>query len=103
MDFAMKAVAESREARYNYERIFVKQGPPQGMTEEEFQHVSDQLRERLKQVADRTGDLGDDIFGLVQKTAFSGINTGGQSGSKPTRRTAAEQRDKAKTPRPEMG
>jgi hypothetical protein len=42
-------------------------------------------------------------LGLVQKTAFSGISTGGQSGSKPTRRTAAEHRDKAKTPRPEMG
>jgi predicted nucleotidyltransferase len=58
----MKPVAETREARYNYERIFVKQGPPQGMTKEQFQQVSDRLRERLKQAADRTGDLGSDIF-----------------------------------------
>lgn len=58
----MKPVAETKEARYNYERIFTKQGPPQGMTEEQFQEVSDQLRRRLKQEAGRTGDLGDDIF-----------------------------------------
>ena len=57
-----KPVAETREARYNYERIFVKPGPPQGMTEEQFQQVSDRLRKRLKQEAGRTGDLGDDIF-----------------------------------------
>jgi hypothetical protein len=37
----MKPVAETREARYNYDRIFVKQRPPQGMTEEEFEQVSD--------------------------------------------------------------
>jgi len=58
----LKPVAETREARYNYERIFVKPGPPQGMTEEQFQQVSDRLRERLKQEAGRTGDLGDDMF-----------------------------------------
>lgn len=32
------------------------------MTEEQFQQVSDRLRERLKQEAFRTGDFGDDIF-----------------------------------------
>jgi hypothetical protein len=58
----MKPVAETREARYNYDRIFVKQGPPQGMTEEQFQQVSARLRERLRQEAGRTGDLGNDIF-----------------------------------------
>src|SRR5437773_1959082 len=58
----MKPVAETKEARDNYDRIFTKQGPPQGMTEEQFQQVSDRLRERLKQEAGRTGDLGDDIF-----------------------------------------
>src|SRR5947209_20386459 len=58
----MKSVAETKETRYNYERIFAKQGPPQGMTWEQFQQVSDRLRERLKQEAGRTGDLGDDIF-----------------------------------------
>jgi predicted nucleotidyltransferase len=58
----MTPVAETREARYNYDRLFVKEGPPQGMTEEQFQQVSDRLRERLKQEAGRTGDLGDDIF-----------------------------------------
>jgi hypothetical protein len=41
--------------------------------------------------------------GLVQKVAFSGIKIGGRSGSKPTRRMAAEHRDEAKNPRPEMG
>jgi hypothetical protein len=58
----MTPVAETREARYNYDRIFVKRGPPQGMTEEQFQRVSDRLRERLKREAGRTGDLGNDIF-----------------------------------------
>jgi len=58
----MKPVAETRKARYNYDRIFTKQGPPQGMTEEQFKQVSVRLRERLKQEAGRTGDLGDDIF-----------------------------------------
>ena len=37
-------------------------GPPQGMTEEQFQRLSDFLRTRLKKEAHRTGDLGDDIF-----------------------------------------
>ena len=60
--YIMKPVAETKEARYNYERLFVKQGPPQGMTPEQFQQVSDRLRERLKQEAGRTGDFGDDIF-----------------------------------------
>jgi predicted nucleotidyltransferase len=32
------------------------------MTEEQFQQMSARLRERLKQEAGRTGDLGDDIF-----------------------------------------
>jgi len=32
------------------------------MTEEQFQQVSDRLRERLKQEAGRTGDLGEEIF-----------------------------------------
>ena len=58
----MKPVADTREARYNYERIFAKEGPPQGMTKEQFQQVSERLRERLKQEAVRTGDLGNDIF-----------------------------------------
>lgn len=58
----MKPVTETRGARYNYYRIFVKEGPPQGMTAEQFQEVSDRLRNRLKQEADRTGELGDDIF-----------------------------------------
>lgn len=58
----MKPVAETKEARYNYERIFAKQGPPQGMTEEQFQQLSIRLRGRLKQEAERTGDLGNDIF-----------------------------------------
>jgi len=58
----MKAIAETKEARYNYERIFVRQGPPQGMTEEQFQQLSDRLRERLKQEAGRTSNLGEDIF-----------------------------------------
>src|SRR5262249_49360859 len=58
----LKPVAGTRAARYNYERIFVKQGPPQGMTEEQFQQVSDRLRERLKQEAGRTGGLRVDIF-----------------------------------------
>jgi predicted nucleotidyltransferase len=58
----MKPVAQTKEARYNYARIFVKQGPPQGMTEEQFRRVSLRLRERLKEEAGRTGDLGDDIF-----------------------------------------
>lgn len=58
----MKRVAETKEARYNYERIFAKQGPPQGMTARQFGELSDRLRERLKQEAGRTGDLGDDIF-----------------------------------------
>ncbi len=57
-----KPVAETRKARYNYERIFVEKGPPQGMTEEQFQLVSDRLRDRLRQEAARTGDLGDDLF-----------------------------------------
>jgi len=58
----MKPVAETREARYNYDRILTKQGPPQGMTEEQFQEISNRLRDRLKQEAGRTGDFGDDIF-----------------------------------------
>jgi hypothetical protein len=45
----------------------------------------------------------DGILGLVQKAAFSGSRTRGQSGSKPTQGTAAEHSDEAKTPRPEMG
>jgi hypothetical protein len=56
------SVAETGKARYNYQRIFVKKGPPQGMTEEQFRQVSNRLRERLKEEADRTGDLGNDIF-----------------------------------------
>jgi hypothetical protein len=67
----MKPFAETRQARYNYDRIFVKQGPPQGMTEEQFQQVSDRLRERLKQEAGRTGYFGDDIF--VHGSRGSGI------------------------------
>jgi hypothetical protein len=58
----MKAVAGTRETVYNYNRIFTKQGPPQGMTEEQFQRVSDRLRECLQQETQRTGDLGDDLF-----------------------------------------
>ena len=58
----MKPVADTREARFNYDRIFPKQGPPQGMTEQQFQQVSERLRKSLKQEAGRTGDLGDDIF-----------------------------------------
>ncbi len=58
----MIPVAETREDRYNYDRIFARQGSPQGMKEEQFQQVSDRLRQRLKQEAGRTGDLGDDIF-----------------------------------------
>jgi predicted nucleotidyltransferase len=58
----MKPVAETKKARYNYDRIFAKKGPPQGMTVEQTQQLSDRLRERLKEAADRTGDLGDDIF-----------------------------------------
>jgi predicted nucleotidyltransferase len=58
----MKPVADTREARYNYERIFTKPGPPQGMTEEQFQVMSDRLRKRLREEANRTGDFGDDIF-----------------------------------------
>jgi hypothetical protein len=58
----MKPVAETREARYNYDRIFVKQGPPQGMTGEQFQQLSERLRKRLQEAASRTGDLGDDLF-----------------------------------------
>jgi len=40
----MKPIAETNQARYNYDRIFTKQGPPQGMTEEQFQLVSERLR-----------------------------------------------------------
>lgn len=40
----------------------MKLGPPQGMTEEQFEQVSDRLRELLRQEASRTGDFGDDIF-----------------------------------------
>src|SRR5207244_6742823 len=58
----MKSVDETKQASYNYERNITKQGPPQGMTEEQFQRMSDRLRGRLKQEAGRTGDLGDDIF-----------------------------------------
>lgn len=58
----MKPIAETRQARYTFDRIFTKHGPPQGMTEEQFQQVSDRLRSLLKQEADRTGDLGGDIF-----------------------------------------
>jgi predicted nucleotidyltransferase len=58
----MKPVADTKEARYNYDRIFTKPGPPQGMTEEQFQQMSDRLRKRLKEEASRTGDFGDDIF-----------------------------------------
>jgi hypothetical protein len=58
----MKRVAETRQDRYNYHRIFVKQGPPQGMTEEQFREVSVRLRRRLNEEQARTGDLGDDFF-----------------------------------------
>lgn len=58
----MKPIASTTEARYNYDRVFTKLGPPLGMTEEQFQQMSDRIRERLQQVACRTGDLGDDIF-----------------------------------------
>jgi hypothetical protein len=58
----MKPVAETKQDRYNYQRIFVKHGPPQGMTEAQFQQVSDRLRRRLKEEAARTGDFGDDLF-----------------------------------------
>jgi len=37
-------------------------GPPQGMTEEQFQQVSARLRQRLGQEAGRTGDFGGDIL-----------------------------------------
>lgn len=40
----------------------MKPGPPQGMTEEQFQQMSIQIRSRLSQESPRTGDLGDDIF-----------------------------------------
>jgi hypothetical protein len=53
---------DSDEARYHYDRIFTKRGPPQGMTEEQFRRVSLRLRERLRQEVERTGDLGDDLF-----------------------------------------
>src|ERR1700678_1009822 len=55
-------VAETRAARSNYDRLFPKQGPPQGLTKEQFQQVSERLRQRLKQEAGRTDDLGDDLF-----------------------------------------
>ncbi len=58
----MKPVAASARARYNYDNIFTKPGPLQGMTEEQFQLVSLRLRERLRQEAGRIGDLGDDLF-----------------------------------------
>jgi hypothetical protein len=58
----MKPIAETEEARYNYDRVFTKKGPPQGMTEEQFLQVSARLRERLRQEAGRTGELGDDLF-----------------------------------------
>src|SRR6266446_632334 len=58
----MKPVAETKEARYNYDRIFPKKGPPQGMTEEQFQQLSTRLRERLRHETGRTGDLGEDFF-----------------------------------------
>ena len=57
-----KAIAETDQARYNYDRILPKKGPPQGMTEEQFQQASARLRERLRQEVERTGDLGDDLF-----------------------------------------
>ena len=58
----MTPVAETNEARYNYDRIFPKQGPPQGMTDEQFLQMSDRLRALLKRSVDRTGDFGDDLF-----------------------------------------
>ena len=58
----MKPFADTREARYRYDRIFTKPGPPQGLTEFQFQQLSDRLRKRLKAEAGRTGDLGDDVF-----------------------------------------
>jgi hypothetical protein len=58
----MKPVAETDRARYNYDRIFTKKGPPQGMTEGQFQQMSARLRERLRQEMWRTGDLGGDLF-----------------------------------------
>jgi hypothetical protein len=58
----IKAVADTRKARYNLDRIFLKPGPPQGMNEEQFRKMSDRLRNRLKEEAYRTGDFGDDFF-----------------------------------------
>jgi hypothetical protein len=58
----MTAVAQTDQARYNYERIFTRKGPPQGMTSERFLEVSIRLRERLRQEAERTGQFGDDLF-----------------------------------------
>ncbi len=57
-----KSVADSEEARYNYDRIFTKKDPPQGMTEGQFNQVATRLRQRLQHEAARTGELGDDIF-----------------------------------------
>jgi hypothetical protein len=57
-----KAATETDQARYNYDRIFTKKGPPQGMTEAQFLQVAIRLRERLRQEASRTGDLGDGLF-----------------------------------------
>ena len=58
----MKPVAETRQDRYNYQRIFVRHGPPQGMTEEQFREMSVRLRRRVKEEQARIGDLGDDFF-----------------------------------------
>src|SRR5262249_13153482 len=60
--YIMKPVADTKEARYNYDRIFTEPGPPEGMTEEQFEQLSGRLRKRLQEEASRTGDLGDDLF-----------------------------------------
>ena len=58
----MNRIVQSNEERYNYNRIFTKTGPPQGMNEEQFQELSVRIRSLFKEVEERTGQLGDDIF-----------------------------------------
>jgi hypothetical protein len=58
----MKPVAGTKEARDNYDRIFVKEGPPVGLSQAQFECIAEMLRESLKHVAERTGDLGEDVF-----------------------------------------
>ena len=69
----MRPVAESEKARYNYDRIFVKPGPPQGLTEEQFQEMSDVLRKRLQEDSSRTGDFGGDIFIHGSRASYTAI------------------------------